>query len=175
MGFFFNLAEQRLAGADDLLLVSQRLAGVFSKEVEIRFADELAAVRHLEEFLEGLAAPDEAGLAVFEVNAVRTVVQQGAQQIPLIRQRRVGLIARGDVTEAPDAADRHAVQALRAGVALEYAPVFEFEHVGAFRLAVRINLPHLAPERLGVLELAQDVGECDFVVARVQDVLGNPP
>src|ERR1019366_5009842 len=94
----------------DLLFVFEsRPRMFFSEEVEISLADEAATVRQLEQFLEGLATSDEAGLAVFEVDAVRTVVQQGAQQIPFARQSGFRRFEGGHVFGNAEGADSGAV------------------------------------------------------------------
>jgi hypothetical protein len=86
-----------------------------------------------------------------------------------------GAPARGDVAEARYASHRLPVQALGNGVAFEDAAVLELEDVQALHVRPRINRTHPGQELLGVPELVQNVREQRTVVARGQDLGGDPP
>ena len=93
----------------------------------------------------------------------------------VVQELALGRLALRHVAEAPHAAGAAAVHALRHRVALEHAPVVELQLVEALRLGRRIELVHLAKERLGVAQLPHHVRQRTFVVARLGDVLGDAP
>ena len=71
MSFLLHLADERLASAEDCVLVLQRHPGVlFGEQVGIRLADDLVG-RNVMEGHERLAEVDETRLAVLEVDSVR--------------------------------------------------------------------------------------------------------
>ena len=108
--FLFRPADQRLAAANDELLVFVGGLGVFAGEkVEVRFAHGFFRVFKAEFPGKRLADFQETRLPVFEIDVVRNVVEQRAQQVALVSQRLLDFPAFGDVPEhslhANDVAD----------------------------------------------------------------------
>ena len=81
----------------------------------------------------------------------------------------------GDVAEAPHPAGGTPVDELREGIALEYAPVLEFDGVDALGFRVRVELLDLGDEGVTILHLVEDESEGAGIVSRCDDLGGNPP
>ena len=85
--FVLLLVHHRLAGADDLLLVVEGLARVlFAEEIEVRLAEHVRRIVRAEALHRLAADPDEAAGEVLEVNLVRDVLHQRAEEKALARQ-----------------------------------------------------------------------------------------
>ena len=81
--------DQRFTGADDLLLVAQRLRRVLvGEEVEVRAADRQRRIRDAEALRRIAVDAREAALAVLEVDVVGDVVHQRLEQEDLVLQLR---------------------------------------------------------------------------------------
>jgi len=90
MHLLFQLANERLARAEDLLLVGQRHARIFrAEDVEVGPADNLR-VREFRAGTEGEAAPDQPRVGILEIDVVRSGIQQGAEQPLFIAEFGVG-------------------------------------------------------------------------------------
>ena len=73
--------HQGLARADDLLLVSQRLAGVFlGEEIRIRFADHLRRVAQAKPLDHGRIDAEKTTGGVLEIDGIRKILHQGRHQ-----------------------------------------------------------------------------------------------
>ena len=93
----FRQTENRLAGADDLLLVLERGAGVFfGEEVEIRLADQLGRARFAEIAGHRFAALEEAGLQVLEVHGVGDRLHEDVHETAFTLEPALGLFAPRD-------------------------------------------------------------------------------
>ncbi len=95
MDIFFLFADHRLAGADDLLFVLVGRPRVFLREeVEIRLADRLLGVAQAKVSRMGFIDAEKAAGRVLEVDVIRKVIHEGAEQVPLLDQHLLGLFAR---------------------------------------------------------------------------------
>ena len=97
-GFLLFDIQQRLAGADDFLLVGQGLLRVLAGEkIRIRFADELGRITQPK--LPGMGAvhPQKTTGRILEVNGGGNVIHQSRHQGLFVAQRRFRLLALGDV------------------------------------------------------------------------------
>src|SRR6516225_10151731 len=76
------LLEDRLSGADHLLLIGKRLLCMFlAKHVKIGLVDCLGKVAQSEVLCHGMADADKAALAVLEIHMLRNVFQEGMEQV----------------------------------------------------------------------------------------------
>ena len=102
-----QLVDERLAGANDALLVAEKLVRQHLRViVEICFAHDLHRVFQAQPPGHGTAHAEKARLHVLEINPVRDVLEQGAEQIAFVGQRLLGFLALGHVPEdALDADD----------------------------------------------------------------------
>ncbi len=82
---------------------------------------------------------------------------------------------RRNVVEAEDAADDLVVQVLRPRLALEHAPVGQFEHVEALLVGFAGDVLEAVAIGLRIAQLAGDAVEEQVVVAAQQQVLGQMP
>ncbi len=64
---------------------------------------------------------------------------------------------------------------MRARIALEYPPICEFEHIEAFTLGIRIEIPHLLQEGFRILELIECDGQEGLVVPALCEVIRDLP
>ena len=89
------LVDHGLAGAEDLLLVRQRLPGMLlGEEVPVALADGLASVGQSEKGGHRPVDADEPALGVLEVDVVGEVVHQGVQQVAFPLDRRLRHLCR---------------------------------------------------------------------------------
>ena len=83
----FELVDERLAREQDALLVVEVFLRLLARmKIEVRLPHHRARLGHAEPFGHRPAATQEARMNVLEVDAVGNVVEQRAQQIPLIGQ-----------------------------------------------------------------------------------------
>ena len=93
-GLVLDLADERLAGAHDLLLVLVgRLRVRRGEEIEIRFAHHLAGVVQFEPVRQRTIHPQETAAGVLEENAVGQVVEQRVEQVAFLGQQFLGALA----------------------------------------------------------------------------------
>ena len=165
------------AGLHDLqLLPAGYVAHLAGEEVVVPAADEVGGGGDAHLAGCGFVGDDESGFSALEVDIVRQVVDEGAEEVPLLHGVPVRHLAARDV-------DPHAYQAVAAvlGVFLQQAVdahpapaagvLVEQAHLHAQRVhrgAVDVVL-HGGEEELAVLFVDADVGLCEDVGRNVVD------
>ena len=88
-GFFLLVADFDVLLDDPLLVIMEGLGHLPGKVIEIRFADELPPVGHV----------DVAPLAVLDKDEIGEVVDHRPEQVPLLREFDLGLLFGRDIPE----------------------------------------------------------------------------
>ena len=94
------LAHDGLPGLDDGLLVLPGRAGVLlGEEVEVRLAHRLGGVAQAKPAGQGLVDAEEAALDVLEVDRVGDGIHQRVEQVALLEDRLLGLLALDELAD----------------------------------------------------------------------------
>ena len=97
-GFLFLAADQRLAGANDLLLIVESPLRVIRREkIKVPLANRLLRRAEIEEGGHGFVDPKKAALAILEIDVVGDRVQQPIHQISLGGQGHLRALAPVDL------------------------------------------------------------------------------
>ena len=100
IGLLLQLVNEGLPGEDDALLVLIKLLRfVPGMKIEVILADNFAGVLQPQTQRHRIAAANKSRLDILEINSIRDVIQQRAQQVPLISQRFLGFLAVSHVPE----------------------------------------------------------------------------
>ena len=102
-GLAFLEVEERLSGADDLLLVRERLMSVLLGErVEVGLAEQRLGVLESKSLCKRVRDADETTLQVLEVHLIFRARQKRGQQMTLGRKLEFRAFALGDVLDLDD-------------------------------------------------------------------------
>ena len=138
-------------------------------------ADAVAAGSEAQDAGEGIVAFEDDARGRGAEDACQVALEQRAVALRRGLQRGLGAAALGDLPEAPDTADRLAVEQLRHRVALDDAAVGELQHVEALGLGRGVQLVDLLEEGPRVAQAVEDGREQRLVLAGLEELRRDLP